>query len=318
MSVYVVTGKLGSGKSLAAVGRIRTYLQQGRRVATNLDLNLDRMMPLMSRMTATRLPDKPRLEDLRAIGTGDGQPIDDYDESRFGLLVLDELGSWFNTRAWSDKSRAALIEWFLHARKYHWDILLLVQDVEMIDKQLRDSLCEHLVICKRLDRFAVPFIAPVYKLLTGRRLKMPQLHVARVVYGDNPAAPKVDSWWYRAADLFGAYRTGQVFTADQLFLDDGAAVDMRATYTILSAWHLRGRYHQPKSIAAMIKLAIVYALYWTICLIAKVNGRSPLAFAKSAGLVSKDQSPLLPRRVSSLVRDTTTVIDRGEDISWRS
>jgi len=317
MSVYIVTGKLGSGKSLAAVGRIRTYLEQGRRVATNLDLNLDRMMSKKNRMTATRLPDKPRLEDLQSLGTGDDRPVDDYDEARFGLLVLDELGSWFNTRAWSDKARAGLIEWFLHARKYHWDILLLVQDVEMIDKQLRDSLCEHLVICKRLDRFAVPFIAPVYKLLTGRRLKMPQLHVARVVYGDNPAAPKVDAWWYRAVDLFGAYRTGQVFTTDQLFQDNGDAVDMRATYTILSAWHLRGRYHHPKSIAVMIKLAYEHFIYVTICLLAKAEGRSPLAFAQAAGFLPKPRPPITSRRVSSLVLDTSPVIDRGEDLSWR-
>lgn len=316
MSVYVVTGKLGSGKSLAAVGRIRTYLEQGRKVATNLDLNLDRMMSKKSRMTAIRLPDKPRLEDFQAIGTGDGKPVDDYDETRFGLLVLDELGSWFNTRAWSDKTRSGLIEWFLHARKYHWDVILLVQDVDMIDKQLRDSLCEHLVICKRLDRFAVPIIAPVYKLLTGRRLKMPQIHVARVVYGDNPAAPKVDSWWYRAADLFGAYRTGQVFTMDQHFLPTGETVDMRASYTILSAWHLLGRYHQSKSLFVMINHAALFLLRLSICLLAKASGRSPLAFADAHGLIAK-RSSLSSYRKSQLLRDTTPVID-SEAVEWRS
>ncbi|MFK4136821.1 zonular occludens toxin domain-containing protein, partial [Pseudomonas luteola] len=37
MAVYFVTGKLGSGKSLVAVGKIRDYMIAGRRVATNLD-----------------------------------------------------------------------------------------------------------------------------------------------------------------------------------------------------------------------------------------------------------------------------------------
>ncbi|EBN6690252.1 zonular occludens toxin, partial [Salmonella enterica] len=34
MPVYFVTGKLGSGKTLVAVGKIRDYLVAGRRVAT--------------------------------------------------------------------------------------------------------------------------------------------------------------------------------------------------------------------------------------------------------------------------------------------
>ena len=37
MAVYFITGKLGSGKSIAAVGKIRDYLNEGRAVATNLD-----------------------------------------------------------------------------------------------------------------------------------------------------------------------------------------------------------------------------------------------------------------------------------------
>lgn len=317
MTVYIVTGKLGSGKSLAAVGRIRTYLEQGRRVVTNLDLYLDRMLSRRSRMTATRLPDKPRLEDLQALGTGDDRPVDDYDESRFGLLVLDELGSWFNTRSWNDKSRAGLIEWFIHARKYHWDVILLVQDVEMIDKQLRDSLCEHLVICRRLDRFAVPFVGKLYKMVTGRRLQMPQIHVARVLYGDNPQAPKVDSWWYRATDLSGAYRTGQVFTMDQMFLDDGRAVDMRASYTLLSAWHLRGRYHQSIGAFEMFKKFALSLSLTAIHLLAKVTGRSPLAFAAASGFFVNKSSVPSSNRVSRLVLDTTAVIDR-EEVVWRS
>ncbi len=44
MAVNFLTGKLGSGKTLCVVGKIRDYLKQGRRVATNLDLNLTAML----------------------------------------------------------------------------------------------------------------------------------------------------------------------------------------------------------------------------------------------------------------------------------
>ncbi|HGS4937265.1 TPA: zonular occludens toxin domain-containing protein, partial [Vibrio parahaemolyticus] len=38
-SVYFVTGKLGSGKTLTAVGKIREAFMRGVPVATNLDIN---------------------------------------------------------------------------------------------------------------------------------------------------------------------------------------------------------------------------------------------------------------------------------------
>lgn len=278
MSVYFITGKLGSGKSISAVGKIRDYLKQGRRVATNLDLNLDRMLPPSSKATVTRIPDKPRIEDLQSLGTGDGCSLDEYDESRFGLLVLDELASWFNARSWSDKTRAEVIEWFLHARKYHWDILFLVQDIEAVDKQLRGSLCEHLVVCRRLDRMAVPLVGGVAKAVTGKRLTLPKAHVASVYYGENTSGPRVDRWWYRATDLYGAYRTGQVFMLDQLFTSAGA-VDMRAPYSMLSAWHLVGRYRVPSNWRALVlrvvEAPIQFAL-WRVVLVAALAGRRSL------------------------------------------
>jgi len=40
MAVYVVTGKLGAGKTLVAVGKIQDKIVSGCRVATNLDLRI--------------------------------------------------------------------------------------------------------------------------------------------------------------------------------------------------------------------------------------------------------------------------------------
>lgn len=291
MSVYVVTGKLGSGKSLIAVSRIREYLRQGRRVATNLDLYLEHMMPAHSRATVIRLPDKPRLEDLEALGTGDGRPVDEYDEGRFGLLVLDELASWMNARAWNDRSRLEVIEWFLHARKYHWDVLLLVQDIDAIDKQLRGALAEHLVVCRRLDRMVFPIVGPLIKVLTGSKMPMPKLHVATVYYGDTPQGMKVDRWWYRGTDLFRAYRTGQVFMSGHELVG-GELRDMRASYTMLSAWHLRGRYLPRRSILstpwALLEYALKSVLRWIIQAVATFQGRSPWEVAAAWGVLSRE------------------------------
>ena len=132
MAVYFITGKLGAGKTLCAVGRIKEYLQTGRTVATNLDLQLDNMFPETSKQSAIRLPDKPRLSDFEDLGKG----CIEEDESKYGLIVLDELGTWFNSRNWRDKGRLDVIDWFLHARKMHWDIFFIVQSIDSLDGQL--------------------------------------------------------------------------------------------------------------------------------------------------------------------------------------
>lgn len=229
MAVYFVTGKLGSGKTLFTIDVIQQALGQGRRVASNLDLNLEHMLGPNSSMSAIRLPDKPRLCDLEAIGTGHSTD-EPYDESRFGVIVLDELAMWMNTRTFQDKERLGVLQWFLHARKLRWDIYFIVQHIEAIDKQLRESLCEHMVVCTRADR--IKFM---------KAFKLPQVHLARVYYGDNESSPLVDRIFYRSKELYGAYDTQQVFTDDLDWLN-GRAVDMRAMHSVVPPKLTTGRY----------------------------------------------------------------------------
>ena len=230
MTVYFVTGKLGSGKSLVSVGKIRDYLIAGRRVATNLDLYLDEMFT-HNKSPVVRLPDKPRIEDMLALGDGyESENARDNDESRYGLIVLDECGTWLNSREWNDKGRRALIDWFLHARKRRWDVIFLIQDLESCDGQIVRALCEHLVICRRMDR---------YKLF---KVGLPRFHVATVYYGSTANKSSfVERWVYRATDLYAAYDTRQCFVDGHEFIGS-SLVDMRAIYTVLPAYYIKGRY----------------------------------------------------------------------------
>ncbi|HDX3040053.1 TPA: hypothetical protein ROA62_004731, partial [Escherichia coli] len=172
MAVYVVTGKLGSGKTLVSVSRIQERLAKGCPVATNLDLKLHNM-PMVGRYAkktrVIRIPDKPSLNDLLAIGIGNTS----YDESRNGLLVLDECGTWFNSRSWGDKDRQPVIDWFLHARKLGWDIIFLIQDISIMDKQARLALAEHVVYCRRSDKLNIPFVGSIMNLVSGARFSLP-------------------------------------------------------------------------------------------------------------------------------------------------
>lgn len=290
MAVYFVTGKLGSGKSLAAVGRIRDYLSQGRRVATNLDLYLDKMFPRgKNKQIVTRIPDKPRLCDLELLGTGDGRPMSEYDESRFGLLVLDEMASWFNSRGWAEKSRHEVIEWFLHARKLHWDILFLIQDLDAVDKQLRGALAEHVVTCRRLDRIPIPFVSSLFKLVSDKRALMPKVHIGVVRYGSTEGALVVDRWWYSGRELYSSYMTGQAFRDDVMIGPSGEVVDMRASYSVLSSWHVHGRYAQRRPrLLERLEDGARWLVYRALCLSATVTGRSPGAVAVRLGVASPE------------------------------
>lgn len=225
MAVYVVQGKLGTGKTKYCVGKIREALAQGRKVATNLELSLENLCPPDSRATVTRVPDKPRAEDLAVMGHGNP---DSYDEDKNGVLVLDELGSWLNSRQFMDKGRAALVDWLIHARKHGWDVYLIIQHLNMLDRQVRESLAEYVVRTIRADKMRIPIIGTFLGDKWGR---MPRFHIARIGLSDAPGVT-VDRDFFRGDDLHDAYDTRQIFK------DDPDA----ACYSMLSAWHLVGRH----------------------------------------------------------------------------
>ncbi|MFJ2989656.1 zonular occludens toxin domain-containing protein [Collimonas sp. NPDC087041] len=229
MSDYLVYGKKGNGKSLVVVGRIRDALLAGKKVATNLNLQLDKMLPIGTReVTCYRLPDRPSIDDMQAIGIGS----DKLDEATYGLVVLDEMATWMNARSWADKSRQALLDWFVHSRKKRWDTYFICQSPNQIDKQVRESLVELTVSCRRLDKIRLPFLGAITKHVFGFELRAPKIHVATVKYGMGNDAILNDRWTYRGVNLYAAYDTEQVFKADY---SDGL-------FSYLSPWHVEGRH----------------------------------------------------------------------------
>ncbi|WP_284449736.1 zonular occludens toxin domain-containing protein [Spongiibacter tropicus] len=262
MAVYIVTGKLGNGKTLITVGRIRDALAQGCRVATNLDLDLVAMAGPMNRtVEVLRVPDKPTIEDLDALGPAYEGP---YDESKFGSLVLDECGTWFNSRNWQDKTRKAVNDWFLHARKLRWHVYLIIQDISILDSQARDALAEYTVFCRRLDNIRLPLIGPLVQAVFGIRLKLPRIHRAKVVYGSTTQDMVSDVWTYRGNDMFTYYQTDQVFLHNY----------PHGLYSMLTPWHIKGRHMVPRNWKFYMRMT---KIYWK-------RFRSPIALASGAML----------------------------------
>lgn len=217
-----MSGKKGNGKSLVVVGRIKEALLRGLPVATNLDLNLEHLLPVHCRnVRVIRLPDFPSKEDLETIGAANPESEDGIiDESRNGLLVLDELAVFLNARTFQDKRRAGFLEWFVHSRKLGWDTYLICQHPNQIDKQIREGMAEYHVICRRLDKLKVPFLP----------IKMPRIHIGFVRYGMERDSVMAERWVVRGTPLFRAYNTRQRFRADYA----------SGPFSLLPPWNLEG------------------------------------------------------------------------------
>lgn len=280
MAVYVVTGKLGGGKTLISVKRIIDKLGQRCVVATNLDLNLHKLVsPFNKTVRVMRVPDKPKIDDLKAIGTGTLS----YEESDNGLLVLDECGTWFNSRNWNDKDRKPVNDWFLHARKLGWDVILIIQDVSQLDSQARASIAEHTVFCRRTDRLSVPYLGTLVKALTGYRITLPKAHIGRVVYGISESDLLVDRWAALGRDIYPCYDTKQAF------LDDYP----HGTHSLLPPYFTHGWKMSPRNLEHYMRLTKIYFKRFRVSLAAAVGMLFGTSVALAA-LVSANYDPRPP------------------------
>jgi hypothetical protein len=177
------------------------------------------------------------------------------------LLLLDELAQFFNARTWNNKDRQALISHLVLLRKCGWDAYFIVQDIDMIDKQIREGLASETGFCKNLDKFNVPFLSPIVKAFTGKPLKLPKIHRIRFHDGYSQQGIKTDSNFYMGKHLYKVYNTAQTLSADY---DSG-------TYCLLTPWHLVGRYLPPKvplwKRGLKMFLILVWLLSFAVCML---------------------------------------------------
>jgi len=228
---YALTGKKGTGKSKHAVMLIRDrYLKNKRLVATNLDLNLEPMLGPFSKSTYVRIPDKPKAFDLLAAGHGNPNS---YDEDLNGALVLDEMGTWLNTRTFADKERAGVLDYFAHARKHGFDTFYIMQNVVQVDKQLRESFIEQTVRHTSFAKVKIPVFGSLLGALFGDRAAFfPRFHTAVYRIGVNPQDLVTNRAVFTGKDIEPCYDTRQVFLESY----------PHGTHSVLSPWHITGRF----------------------------------------------------------------------------
>lgn len=206
--ITLLYGQPGTGKSTLATGMVLDALRDSRRVVANFAVDAApaciRPSAAISQGHIEVLPARPSYEQLKAVGMGWHSVSDHGREDRAGLLVLDEVGGWINSRSWADKDRQLLIDWFLHSRKRGWDIVFIAQHPNLIDKQVREAVIEAYARIRRTDRMKVPVIG----------VKLPRLHIAIARYGFEPNAPRLQTWMYRGATEHKCFASYALFDAD--------------------------------------------------------------------------------------------------------
>lgn len=230
--VFIV-GSLGGGKTMGAVRLAQQFLDQGRPIATNIDLHMPHMRPMSDKSSnIIRLPDYPKLDDFYAAGYGSETP---KNRNTHGLLLLDECGTWLNSRDAMDKSvkrdRLDTIKLFLDIRKRGWVVAFIVQDEELVDKQIRTVMMQFRIEMKNTEHMPIPVFGMIAKLFTGKVLTLPKRHLGIVRYVPNKLQ-MVDWWWFEGKPFYKMYDTEQEFDPhyDQ------------PTYSVLTNWVRGGRY----------------------------------------------------------------------------
>ncbi len=249
MAIFV-EGVRGSGKSKIAVREIQTFLKSGRRVATNLDIRQELLAPGATTYI-TRLPDQPRSFDFELLGKAypelDPDNPDTYDENKFGLVVVDELLTSFNSRSWSDKDRLACVSWMVQSRKLGWRLWLLAQDVDAVDKQLRETLLQEIWHCRSgKNFFSSPILGALFRVFTKPLMKViaPHgFHILTIYTGKRKDKVHIAGReFYKLYNLHPMYKTSQQFLPDNMLnTRTGQLVDMRASYTALPADYFERR-----------------------------------------------------------------------------
>jgi len=223
-----ITGPVGAGKSSMMVNLMVGYLNEGRPVATNMDIYPEHM-PLNAKgkaMPIIRLPDETRSHDLISLGCA--YPIgpngQGFDPAKAGGLFLDETAFFMNCRDWSDKDRPRLIKWLRLIRKKGWNGFFGVQDIDSIDNQIINALCKTVGSCYSTDNFLSMSGNPIaalilfpFKLLLRFVLKfflrVERVHACSFYLGKSiHNGLKQETVLASGAWLYKAYNTAQEFT----------------------------------------------------------------------------------------------------------
>lgn len=143
-------GTPGSGKTYEAVKKLLDNLRMGRRIYTNIDgLESQECQEMIK--TYCGLSDFDLAERLHLLDKSQSQEFWLHVEDR-SLIILDEVHKLFSNRDWASQTNKEFTEWASTHRHNGFDVVLITQDIEKIDKHAR-SLIEWTYFFRKVNFF---------------------------------------------------------------------------------------------------------------------------------------------------------------------
>lgn len=154
--IYLYSGTPGSGKSLHTACVIYWTLRRKLPVIANFPIALNHISKkhpeklLFEYWDNMELTPSRLVEYARDYWSKKKRPVKEGEL----LCIIDESQILFNARDWKQQGRSDWLKFFTQHRKFGYDIILVAQFDEMLDKQLR-ALIEYQVIHRKVSNFGI-------------------------------------------------------------------------------------------------------------------------------------------------------------------
>jgi len=149
--IKLYSGTPGSGKSLHTAKVIWNRLRNGKTVIANFEINTEAIsetfVSFICRKLHLKFRTKPKkigkfifLSDIDMTASYLIKYAKENHKSKREnqtLLIIDECGRKFNSRAWDSKDRMSWIDFFQLHRHIGYNVILVAQQDRMIDRQIR-------------------------------------------------------------------------------------------------------------------------------------------------------------------------------------
>lgn len=212
--ISLVTGKIGSGKTLHSVGLITSHIAKGGTVYTNVDLVWPelvkwvrihhRVIPEEAQLNRIDLVDDDSWHKLIAWGTAD-LPV---------LVVLDEIHLFFNARDWQKTQtlHRSMLSFLSQSRKACVDVVFIAQVATTLEKQFRVQ-CEWEFYCRNVKDIVIPIFGKLpfcFMLLVKKDVETDKAVERRFISYDKSLFPVYDTRAFLDAEMRQAAESANV------------------------------------------------------------------------------------------------------------
>jgi len=170
--IQLVTGTIGSGKTLYCVGRAVDAVAEGLTVYSNIRLNFEEIAAVVLKRNRRIIrPEQVRFIDL--IDQKNWHEVISWGSpGAHVLVILDEVHLFFNARDWSktQKEHSEMLSFLSQSRKACVDVIFIAQVAATLEKQFRVQ-CEEEIYCRSLRTISIPILGtmPFNRMLLVRR-----------------------------------------------------------------------------------------------------------------------------------------------------